>query len=170
MSTPVASPIRFAIAPISPEFVQRVRATLRDDFGRTVRVSVAEGGEPLRDQLRRAAPGERIILGGYQAVALPSEFAAIGPVFVSADGADAPPPIRDALPAGYFNRTFALRGYDALDRIAHSTLVEPERAPDEFAAMLARPGVAYLHAHFAGHGCFAARIDRSESDQAARSG
>lgn len=161
MSPPVASPVRFVITPLSPAFVQRVRATLRDDFGRTVRVTVADGGEPLRDRLRRAAPGERILLCGYQAVPLPSEFAAIGPVFVSADGATATPPLRDALPAGYFNRTFALRGYDALDRIAHSTLVEPEHAPAEFAALLARPGVAYLHAHFAGHGCFAARIDRA---------
>jgi hypothetical protein len=48
----------FTIVPLTPEFVGRVRTTLCDDFGRAVRVTVATGGEPLRDQLRRAEPGE----------------------------------------------------------------------------------------------------------------
>lgn len=150
----------FAITPLSPEFVRRVRATRRDDFGRAVRVTIATGGEPLRDQLRRAEPGERIILCSYQAVALPSEFAEIGPVFVSADSA-ATPTCTDDLPPGYFNRLFAVRAYDARDRIVHSTLVEPAEAPEKFRALLADAGVAYLHARFAGHGCYAARIERA---------
>lgn len=150
----------FSIAPISPEFVGRVRATRRDDFGRAVTVTVAAGGEPLRDQLRRAEPGERIILCSYQAVALPSEFAEIGPVFVSADGVGAPA-CTGALPPGYFNRLFAVRAYDAHDRIVHSTLVEPAEAPEKIRELLAPANVAYLHARFAGHGCYAARIDRT---------
>lgn len=138
--------------------MQRVRTTRRDDFDREVSVTVAQGGEPLRDQLRRAEPGERIILCSYQAVALPSEFAEIGPVFISAE-LSASAACFGELPAGYFNRVFAVRGYDAQNRIVHSELVEPREAPEKFRAALARPNVAYLHARFAGHGCFAARID-----------
>lgn len=152
----------FAITPISAAFVERVRATLRDDFGRTVAVTLAAGGEPMRDQLRRASPGERLILCSYQAIALPSPFAEIGPVYVSAD-APAPTPFRGALPPGYFNRTFALRAYDHRDCIVESTLVEPAASLDKFAEFLARDDVAYLHARFAGHGCFAARIERAPS-------
>ncbi|MBX3738265.1 MAG: DUF1203 domain-containing protein [Candidatus Didemnitutus sp.] len=160
--TTLASPTlsSFAITPISAAFVTRVRTTLRDDFGRAVAVTTAAGGEPMRDQLRRAAPGERLILCSYQAVALPSPFAEIGPVYVSAD-APAPAPFRSELPSGYFNRIFALRAYDRFDRIVDSTLVEPVAAAAKFAEFLARDDVAYLHARFAGHGCFAARIERS---------
>lgn len=160
--TASASPtlLSFSITPISNAFVARVRATLRDDFGRTVAVTTAAGGEPMRDQLRRAAPGERLILCSFQAVPLPSPFAEIGPVFVSAD-APTLAPFRDSLPPGYFNRTFALRAYDRLDRIIDSTLVEPAEAAGAFAKFLARAEVTFLHARFAGHGCFAARIERS---------
>lgn len=163
MSTPSSPTLpSFAITPISAAFVERVRATLRDDFGRTVAVALAAGGEPMRDQLRRASPGERLILCSYQAVALPSPFAEVGPVYVSAD-APAPTPFRDTLPPGYFNRLFALRAYDHRDCIAESTLVEPPVALAKFAEFLARDDVAYLHARFAGHGCFAARIERAPS-------
>ncbi len=163
MTTLLAPPaLHFAIVPLPEFFVHRVRTTLRDDFGRAVEISVAHGGEPMRDQLRRAEPGERLILCGYQAIALPSAFAEIGPIYVSAD-APAAAVFVDELPPGYFNRTFALRAYDAMDRILESTLVEPAEAAEKIRALLARSGTAFLHARFAGHGCFAARIERLPS-------
>lgn len=156
----IATATAFTIFPLMPAFVARLRATRRDDFGREVDVIIAEGGEPMRDQLRRASPGERMFLCSYQAVPLPSPFAEIGPVYVSAD---APPPaaFTDELPPGYFNRTFAVRAYDAQDRIVESKLVEPSAAAATFREMLARPNAAYLHARFGGHGCFAALIQRA---------
>lgn len=161
MTSAVATTLRFTISPLTGDFVQRVRSTLRDAFGKAVAVEIAQGGEPMRDQLRRASPGERLILCSYQSVPLPSPFAEIGPIYISAEAAPCAPVV-DALPANdYFNRTFALRAYDAQDRIVESALVEPAAAPEKFRAFLARPGVAYLHARFAGHGCFAARIDRA---------
>lgn len=161
-STLARTAVQFTLTPISPEFVQRVRSTLRDDFGRTVVVEIARGGEPMRDQLRRASPGERLILCSYQAVPLPSIFAEIGPVYISADAAPSAASI-DALPPGdYFNRTFAVRAYDAHDCILESALVDPAAAAEKFRQLLARPGVAYLHTRFGGHGCYAARIDRTE--------
>lgn len=157
---PTATALRFIVRPLPAAFVQRVRATGQDDFRRPIHATVATGGEPMRDQLRRAEPGERIILCSYQAVSLPSEFAEIGPIFISAD-LPATTVAPDELPPGYFNRLFALRAYDAADRIVHSQLVEPIAAPEIFRDLLAREDVAYLHGRFAGHGCFAARIDRT---------
>jgi hypothetical protein len=159
MNHAVATTVRFSISPLPADFVARLRLTRRDAFGKAVPVDIAQGGEPMRDQLRRAAPGERLFLCSYQAVPLPSPFAEIGPVYVSAD-APAPEPFIDELPPGYFNRTFAVRAYDANDCIVDSALVEPAAAPEKFRELLARENVAYLHARFAGHGCFAARIDR----------
>jgi hypothetical protein len=151
----------FTVTTLPAEFADRVRATGRDDFGRTVSPVAARGGEPVRDQLRRVAPGERIILCSYQAVPLPSAFAEIGPVFVCAEPDEADRSWQDELPPGYFNRTFALRAYNGADEIIESALAEPAAAPELIRRWLARPEVSHLHARFAGHGCFACRFDRA---------
>ena len=150
----------FVLRPIPAAFADRVRATQRDDFCRTVAVTISRGGEPVRDRLRRVPAGERLILCGYQAVPLPSDFAEIGPVYISAERPVVSAWADELLP-GYFNRTFAVRAYDTRDAIVGSRLVEPAAAPEKFREFLARPEVAYLHARFAGHGCYAARIDRA---------
>jgi hypothetical protein len=163
MNSSFATPtlaVEFRVTPLSSAFADRVRATLRDDFNRAVHVTIAEGGEPLRDQLRRAIVGERIILCSYQAVPLPSPFAEIGPIFIAAQPGEAFPCPHGELPPGYFPRTLALRAYDANDCIIESAVVEPAAAPARIRAFLDRPEVAQVHARFAGHGCFACRFDR----------
>jgi len=151
MNTPATiEEVSFAVTALPAEFTARVRATGHDDFGRPVRVTIAKGGEPARDQLRRVAPGERIILCGYQAVPLPSALAENGPVFVGAGPGTTDAGGCDELPRGYFNRTFALRAYDAADEIVDSTLVEPAAAPALIKRWLARPEVSHLPARFAG--------------------
>lgn len=164
--TPVLEPpvttaaVSFLARPIAADFARRVRAGGPDDFGRPGRHLISQGGEPVRDQLRRVGPGERLILCSHHAVPLPSLFAETGPVYLSADE-PAPRVWRDELPPGYFNRTFALRAYNRADETIESALVEPDAAPEKIRAWLARPEVAYLHARFAGHGCYACRFDRA---------
>lgn len=150
----------FFVQPLARAFVSRVRTSLIDDFGRKVCTMPAKGGEPLRDQLRRATPGEPIILCSYQAVPLPSAYAEVGPIFISAAGESPPQTVLNVLPAGYFTRVFALRGYNASNEIVESTLTELTDAIDAIRDLLAMPGVGFLHARFAGHGCFAARMVR----------
>ena len=151
----------FVVSPLPDEFSARIRQTLRDDFNRPVIVTIAQGGEPLRDQLRRASSGERIILCSYQAVSLPSPFAAIGPIFISAEPAASAARWQDELPPGYFLRTLALRAYDQQDCITDSAVCEPAAAAEIIHEFLGRAGVTHLHASFAGHDCFACRFDRS---------
>lgn len=150
----------FRIAPLPAEFAGRVRANGPDDFGRISQVTIATGGEPVRDELRRAVAGERLILCSYQSVPLPSAFAETGPVYLCAAPTTAAPPAPDELPPGYFNRLFALRAYNAANEIIDSILVEPSDAPALIRRWLARPEVSHLHARFAGHGCYACRFDR----------
>jgi hypothetical protein len=151
----------FTVTPLPAAVADRIRTTRRDDFGRTVLTIVAQGSEPVRDQLRRVAAGERIILCSYQTVPLPSAFAEIGPIYICAEPGATAPRWTDELPPGYFNRTFALRAYNAANEIIDSTLVEPAAAPALIRRWLGRPEVSYLHARFAGHGCFACRFDRT---------
>lgn len=153
----------FRAMPLEGDFPARVRATLHDCFDRPVRVTVAKGGEPVRDRLCRARAGEPIILCSYAAVPLPSAYAEIGPVFLSAEDVEARE-WTDELPPGYFIAPFALRAYNASDEIIASAVVEPATAPEQIRRWLARPETAYLHARFLGHGCFACRFERVGRD------
>ena len=160
--TTALSETSFLITAFPVDFCTRVRATGRDAFDRPVQVIVAEGGEPVRDQLRRALPGERIILCSYQSIPLPSTFAEIGPIFIGAEASDGTPVHCDELPPGYFPRPFALRAHNAVQEIMVSEVVDPVSAIALIRDWLARPGVAFLQARFAGNGCFACRIDRPD--------
>ena len=151
----------FTVIPLPGEFIGRIRAGGPDDFGRPAQAIEAAGGEPVRDQLRRVSSGERIFLCSYQAVALPSAFAEIGPIYVSAEPGPGAHAWRDELPPGYFRQAFALRAYNTADEIIDATLVEPDAAPALIRQWLVRPEVSHLHARFAGHGCFACRFERS---------
>ena len=151
---------RFRITPLPLAFAHRVRTTLHDDFGRRVTVSVALGGEPLRDEHRRATPGERIILCSYQSVPLPSMFAEIGPIFISAEPSVQIGLWEDELPRGYFPRAFAVRVHDIQHNIIESAICEPTAASGKISEFLSRQEAAYVQARFAGNGCFACRFDR----------
>jgi hypothetical protein len=161
-STATLSALSFKVTPLSVDFAARIRRTHRDDFGRTVQAVAAKGGEPVRDQLRRVAPGELIILCSYQSVPLPSAFAEIGPIYICAGAAQPAPHWQDELPPGYFNKPFALRAYNIANEIIESTVVAPEDAPAQIRSWLAREEVSHLHARFAGHGCYACRFDRAD--------
>jgi hypothetical protein len=48
--------------PLRDSFLLKARSEGVDDLGQPVERWVAEGGEPCRDALRRARPGEALIL------------------------------------------------------------------------------------------------------------
>ena len=55
---------------------------------------------------------------------------------------------------------FSVRAYDADAMLVDAEVVGGEELADR-ARVLLRDGVAFLHAHFAGPGCFAFRIERA---------
>ncbi len=65
------------------------------------------------------------------------------------------------LPDGYVRGSFlSLRAYDERAFIVDAEVAKGDDIRPAIERLLARPDTAYLHAHFAGRGCFAARIDR----------
>jgi hypothetical protein len=74
--------------------------------------------------------------------------------------AEATAVVRDALPLALERRLLALRAFDGDDMMVEAEAVEGREAAPLIEAWLADPKVAYLHAHYARRGCFAARIDR----------
>lgn len=159
MTTPSLLPIR--IVPLSDTFLARVRART-DDQGQPVERHVAQGGEPLRDCLRRAVPGEAILLASYCPFTVAGPYKEYGPVFVSASPQIAPR--LDALPVDgeqpYLGASFVLRAYSREERIVDATLTTASSASHDLDAFLARDDVAFVLVRFAAYGCYALRVER----------
>jgi hypothetical protein len=151
----------YTITPIKPDFVQRARLG-KDDQDQPVERLLAEGGEPLRDQLRRAMPGEAIILASYCPFDLASPYKEFGPVFISAD-LPAPQGQLAHLPLGehgsYFGDTLVLRAYSTDERIVDAVVSSADDAEQRLAALLAHGDVQFVLARFAAYGCYGCRIE-----------
>jgi hypothetical protein len=155
----------FTVAPLRPAFLDRARAFGRDDQQQAVVRSVAQGGEPLRDLLRRARPGEEIILASYGPFDRPGPFREFGPIYLSVHGGTPEPDWiftrRPDARDDYFQRQLTLRAYDLNGAIADATIVDFDAAPAQLDEFLARPGIDFVDARFPAYGCFAARFTRA---------
>lgn len=150
------------IVPIAPGFLARVRGGI-DDLGQPIEHHVALGGEPLRDCLRRAEPGEPIVLASYCPFTIAGPYKEYGPVFVSAAPRINPP--MDALPLDgerpYLGTNFVLRAYSREERIVDARLSSPAAADADLEDFFARSEVAFVLARFAAYGCYALRVERA---------
>ena len=159
-----ATILQARIATLPSSFLDRVRNRGLDDLGQPVKQVIAAGGEPCRDVLRRARPGERLLLASYSPFEKPGPYHEYGPIFVLADPSEEDVS-RDSLRAGsevdYLRDRFAIRAYSPDEEIVDAALVEAASAPGVIAEFFARPDAAFLHVRFPAYGCFACRLDRS---------
>lgn len=116
-------------------------------------------GFPCRITLEDAEPGETLLLVNYEDHAVASPYRHRYAVYVR-EAATASAALQDSLPPVFANRPIALRAFDADGMLRNATLALANDADVKIAALFADPDIAYLHAHNAAHGCFAARIDR----------
>ena len=114
---------------------------------------------PCRVTLEDAEPGERLILLNYEHQSADTPFRSAHAIYVR-EGAEAAVTTTDALPPALRRRLLSLRGFDAAGMLRDADVVEGATAGAVIERMLSDPGVAYLHAHYARPGCYAARIDR----------
>lgn len=153
----------YRIRPLSADFLDRLRCLGEDALQQGPELHTAAGGEPCRDVLRRARPGERLLLASYSPFSRPGPYREYGPIYLLAEpGNEAVDYVR--LPWGadsdYFATTFVLRAYSADERIVDACLTEPTSAERELERLLARPGTDFVLARFAAYGCFGCRIER----------
>ena len=66
----------------------------------------------------------------------------------------------DRCPPCFEHRTLSLRGFGRDGALAETALAAPGEADTAIRTMLANPAIAYINAHNAAAGCFAARIGR----------
>ena len=136
-----------------------------DPCAHTGRATLAEGREPCRRCLRNALPGEPLLPLPYDPFTVRSPYTGEGPVFLHADGCDAHTAGPDELPEQVdAPRQFSVRAYDADAMMLDASVVPAEDLADTARTLLG-DGAEFLHAHFAGPGCFAFRIDRAGEHQ-----
>jgi hypothetical protein len=123
-------------------------------------VATSKPGFPCRVSLEDAEPGETLILANFEHLPVASPFRSRHAVYVR-KGAGDPAEYRDTLPDQFRTRMLSLRAFDDAGMMIDADLADGRDAVAVIERMLAVPNVAYLHAHFAKPGCFAARIDRA---------
>lgn len=120
----------------------------------------AKPGFPCRITLEDAEPGETLLLLNHEHLAVDTPYRARHAIFVR-ESALAPARVEDTLPSALAGRLLAIRAYDADGMMIDAEVIEGEDAAPLIERFFENPKAAYLHAHNARRGCFAARIDRS---------
>jgi hypothetical protein len=116
-------------------------------------------GFPCRVTLEDAAPGETLLLLNHEHLPVASPYRSRHAIYVR-EGAEASARVEGRVPVQLAKRLISLRAFDAAGMMTDADVVEGGELEPLIRRFLADPGVAYLHAHYAKRGCFAARIDR----------
>lgn len=126
-----------------------------------VRVTAtADRGFPCRITLEDARAGETLILLNHESHSAPTPFRSAYAIYVR-ERADAAAVFEDEVPPVFEGRPLGLRGFDSAGMLRHALLALPGEADQKIRELFERPDIAYIHAHNAAHGCFAAQVDRA---------
>jgi hypothetical protein len=153
----------FRITGLSPEPFRSLFGLPDEELAaRNIRRCVADGkaGVPDRIELRDARPGESVLLLNYTHQPANTPFQASHAIFVL-EWAQAPYDGNDEIPQVLRSRVLSLRAFDDTDFMIAADLIDGCECETLIEQMFANSQVAYIHAHYAKWGCYAARIDRA---------
>ena len=120
----------------------------------------ATPGFPDRIALRDLMIGETALLLNHEHQPADTPYRARHAIFVH-EGARETADLVDMAPESTRIRTVSLRAYDAGGMMVDADLAEGTDLLPLIERLFRRPDVAYLHAHHAKRGCYAARILRA---------
>ncbi|MEM9495691.1 MAG: DUF1203 domain-containing protein [Pseudomonadota bacterium] len=121
----------------------------------------AKPGYPCRITLEDAEPGETVLLLNYESHTAETPYRSAYAIYVREE-VTAPRTYIDELPPVMHGRPIALRLFDQAGMLIGADLdVSGALQKKVEAAFAENPAVAYIHAHNAMHGCFAAEIRRA---------
>jgi hypothetical protein len=121
-------------------------------------VADADRGFPCRVTLEDAREGEPLLLVHHVHHDVPGPYRSAFAIFVSENAERAT--FVDECPPCFTGRTLSLRGFDDDGALVEARLAAPGEADTAIRALLTEPRIAYINAHNAAAGCFAARIER----------
>lgn len=124
-------------------------------------IADAPVGFPCRILLADAAPGDSLLLLNHEHQPAPSPYRSQHAIFVN-EAAAAPARFVDEVPPVLtVRKAISLRAFDETGMMIDADVVPGPEVGGLILRLFENKQAAYLHAHNAGRGCFAARIDRS---------
>jgi len=114
---------------------------------------------PDRVELRDARPEETLLLVNHVHQPANNPYRASHAIFVL-EGAEAAYDRTDEIPEALRIRPLSLRAFDGDDLMVDAALIDGKESETAIDRLFANPAIAYIHAHYATRGCYAARIDR----------
>jgi len=123
-------------------------------------VAASKPGFPCRVSLEDAEPGESLILLHHISHDVATPFRSAYAIYVR-EAAQQAASFVDEVPPVFANRTMAFRAFDAEGLLRNATLARPGEADAAIHILFDAPEIAYIDAHNAAAGCFAARVERS---------
>ncbi len=145
-------------APFQPLFGLSDAALLAQGAARYI--ADATPGFPDRVELRDATPGETLLLVNYLHQPAETPYRASHAIFVR-EGAVRAYDEMDRVPEVLRIRPLSLRAFDASHMMVAAELVNGTEFEGAIDALFADGAVAYVQAHYAKRGCYAARIERA---------
>ncbi len=117
-------------------------------------------GFPCRIRLDDAEVGETMLLLNHVSHAVANPYRASHAIFVT-EGALEPADFTAALPPALERRILSLRAFDVAGMMRDAVLAQPGEGDAAIRKLFDAPETAYIHAHNAIRGCFAAKVDRA---------
>ena len=153
--------MNFQVSGLSPEPFRHLYGLPDDALAahRARRVIAGESGFPERIELRDATPGEALLLVNYEHQDADTPYRSSHAVYVREgatkawSGSEVPEVMR--------RRLLSLRAFSVDGMMVEADVVDGTEAEQLIERQFANPQVAYIHAHYARPGCYAARIDRA---------
>ena len=153
----------FRVTGLSPEPFRHLyglpEAALAEHGARRIVVD-STPGYPDRIEVRDAEPGESVLLVNYTHQPADTPFRSSYAVYVR-EGAETAYDAVGEIPEAMRRRVISLRAFDEEGMLIDADLRNGTELEPLIELMLADPRAAYLHAHYAKPGCYAARIDRA---------
>jgi hypothetical protein len=122
-------------------------------------VAGADKGWPCRVSLQDAKAGESLILLNHVSHDVATPYKSSYAIYVR-EQADTPAEYVGQIPPVFEGRPMALRAFDDEGMLRNAALALPGEADAKIRDLFAAGEIAYIHAHNAAHGCFAAKVER----------
>jgi len=117
-------------------------------------------GFPCRVSLDDAKAGETLILVHHVSHDVATPYRSAYAIYVR-ENAVVAATYEDETPPVFEGRPLGLRGFGADGNLKNALLALPGEADTKIRELLVNPDIAYIDAHNAAHGCFAARVERA---------
>lgn len=117
-------------------------------------------GFPCRVSLVDAQPGETLLLVNYEHLPMAGPYRSRYAIYVREQACDVHLAVNE-IPQVLGIRLLSLRAFSATGELLEADVAAGAELPGTIERLLANPQAAYLHAHNAKPGCYAARIERA---------